>query len=182
MVRENILGKLKLALTKGESLKQAVLNLYKRGYKKEEIEEATKELHLQISQQKLKPIINLKIKEDILGGLKLAVSKGESLKKAMISFYNANYKKENIEAAARSLLQTQRTQQIQPFQQRKPVKTIQQPRPIQKVSSYGQKPNQIKAKLVLFFFIFILLILLGGLISVFAFKPDVMNFLSGFFV
>ena len=119
------------------------------------------------------------VRDDILGGLKLAVSKGESLKQAMMSFYNASYKKEDIEAAARSLSQTKSPKQIQPFQPRKPV---QQPRQIQKVSSYGQKPNQVKVKLVLFLLRFILLVLLGGLISVFLFKSDVMNFLSGFFV
>jgi cobalamin biosynthesis Mg chelatase CobN len=41
--------------------------------------------------------------EDILGGLKTAILRGFSLKDAMISFYNAGYKKEEIEEAARNL-------------------------------------------------------------------------------
>ena len=39
-------------------------------------------------------------KEDIVEGLKEAVKRGESLNKAMISFYNSGYSKEDIEAAA----------------------------------------------------------------------------------
>lgn len=43
------------------------------------------------------------IREDIIGGLKSALTRGYSLKDAMVSFYNAGYKKEEIEEAARRL-------------------------------------------------------------------------------
>lgn len=46
------------------------------------------------------------VNADILGGLRSALAKGKSLKQTMISFYNAGYKKEEIEEAARAL-QTQ---------------------------------------------------------------------------
>jgi len=39
--------------------------------------------------------------EELLEGLKSAISRGDSLQKAMQSFYNAGYKKEDIENAAR---------------------------------------------------------------------------------
>jgi hypothetical protein len=39
--------------------------------------------------------------DDILGGLKAAIERGEALKDAMMSFYNAGYAKEDIEEAAR---------------------------------------------------------------------------------
>src|SRR3989338_2375976 len=42
-------------------------------------------------------------KEDIIRGLEGAMSKGESLEKAMYSFYNAGYKKEDVEAAMHAL-------------------------------------------------------------------------------
>ena len=46
--------------------------------------------------------------EDIIGGLKSALTRGYSLEEAMFSFFNAGYKKEDIEEAARTLqLQTQ---------------------------------------------------------------------------
>jgi hypothetical protein len=43
-------------------------------------------------------------REDIFGGLRLALAKGETLKEAMMSFYHAGYKKEDIEEAARELV------------------------------------------------------------------------------
>jgi hypothetical protein len=43
------------------------------------------------------------IREDILGGLKLAILRGGTLKDAMMSFYNAGYTKEEIESAAKTL-------------------------------------------------------------------------------
>lgn len=68
-------------------------------------------------------------KEDILGGIKNAVSRGWTLKDAMQSFYNAGYPKEEIDQAAREFLsqnspnnkpvqnqQTQPQKQIQPQQ------------------------------------------------------------------
>jgi len=46
---------------------------------------------------------NNSVREDILGGLKLAVSKGESLQQAMQSLYNSGYAKGDIEKSAREL-------------------------------------------------------------------------------
>ncbi len=43
------------------------------------------------------------INEDILGGLKSALERGQPLQKAMVSLYTAGYKREEIEEAARSL-------------------------------------------------------------------------------
>jgi hypothetical protein len=45
------------------------------------------------------------VNEEIFGGLKVAIERGESLKKAMMTFYNAGYKKEEIEEAAQYLSQ-----------------------------------------------------------------------------
>lgn len=45
------------------------------------------------------------VNEDILWGLKSALERGQSLKSAMLSFYNAGYKREEIEEAARSLVE-----------------------------------------------------------------------------
>ncbi len=43
------------------------------------------------------------VKEDILGGLKSAISRGFSLREAMMSFYNAGYARNDIEDAARTV-------------------------------------------------------------------------------
>ncbi|KKL67951.1 hypothetical protein LCGC14_2129870, partial [marine sediment metagenome] len=131
------------------------------------------------------------IVENISEGLKLAVSKGETLQQAMQSFYNAGYKKENIESAAR-LLTPNVTQPIQPQEskiqqisqkkqpiipqqpQLKPVQKVsgygqplpqQQvplpPKPVQKVSSYGAK-KQRNPKVIMIILVIILLIVFGG--------------------
>ena len=45
------------------------------------------------------------VNKDILGGLKVALSRGDSLQSAMQSFYNAGYTKEEIEELLRYALQ-----------------------------------------------------------------------------
>lgn len=122
-------------------------------------------------------------------GLKGALARGESLKQAMISFYNAGYKKEEIEKAARALqIQQQKqprppqTQQIQPKPIQKPLKPIKklsQPksRSIQRVSNYGQQPKP-KKKSPLIILIIFLVMLLGALTSLFLFKEQILEFLD----
>lgn len=60
------------------------------------------------------------VKEEILEGLRLSVMKGEPLRKAMMSFYNAGYTKKDIEEAALAL-------NAMPVQQRTPQQTPAQP-------------------------------------------------------
>jgi len=146
------------------------------------------------------------VREDILGGLRLALSKGQSLPNAMQSFYNAGYQKEEIEEAARALASTiaqQNYQQSiqQPIQKlvqapkqafqpppnlvKKPPMIIQSPPPIsqkrieaqQVVSSY-QEPKQRRVDFVTVILVVILVLLLGALVSVFFFKPQIVEFLN----
>ena len=95
---------------------------------------------------------------EIVGGLELATEKGESLRSAMVSFFNAGYKKEEIEEAARFLQIRQRQpketpgknnkepkkkiEKIKKFQPKKPgrKKDI---RYVQSVSNY-EAPKPIK--------------------------------------
>jgi len=46
--------------------------------------------------------------QEILGGLKAAIERGQNLKEAMMTFYQAGYKKEEIEDAARAYIYLQR--------------------------------------------------------------------------
>lgn len=176
------------------------------------------------------------VKEEIIGGLRIAVSKGHNLEDAMQTFYNAGYKKEDIEAAARefkseqiSLTQNQSAQQNlipskpplspvkKPIEIKKPQPTThakvvfppknqlippkkapssfkpqtQQQRPTQfqapktppTVSNYSQtqQPQQKKGidvwTVVL---IIILALLLGVLASTFFFKQTIIEFLNKF--
>lgn len=57
------------------------------------------------------------MREDILIGIELAVSRGQSLKQAMQSFYNAGYDKGEIEEAAREFLNRQNSSDIEKEQE-----------------------------------------------------------------
>lgn len=45
------------------------------------------------------------VNQEILGGLKSALARGDSLQKAMITFFNAGYKREEIDEAAKMIHQ-----------------------------------------------------------------------------
>jgi len=143
--------------------------------------------------------------EDISEGLKLAVSKGETLQQAMQSFYNAGYKKEDIESAAR-LLSSNVMQPAQPKEstipqkqpilpQQLPFKSVQKvsgygkplpqqqfplpPTPVQKVSSYEQPQKQRNPKMIMIILVIILLIVFGGAIGwILFFKENVIEFFN----
>lgn len=164
------------------------------------------------------------VREDILGGLRSALNRGESIKQAALSFLNAGYKQEEIDEAARTL-EAERVQQpvqqlptqpgqvqqpqpqpttqvqqpkvvqkvsaygqpaqptpIQPVQPppvQQPQQPIQQPIPpvsvLQRVSAYGQVPEKPKGKAVVFILVALLLILVGALVTVFFFKEEIMG-------
>jgi hypothetical protein len=160
--------------------------------------------------------------EEILGGLKSAIDRGESLKRAMMTFYNSGYKKEEIEEAARFL--NERPAETKPqtqvvvvkpkpklfgnlFQKKPeqkpvppkevsiptaPVEPVSKPSP-QIVSSYGEKPEQKpvqkissyekqeknpKDKILIAVLITILIILFAILAGIFLFKQQIINFFS----
>jgi hypothetical protein len=134
------------------------------------------------------------VKEELVEGLRMAVSRGESLEKAMTSFYNAGYQKTDIEQAAAAMVQSpsfvQTAQQPQQFPQKNipPKPVIGQPKPlipsvstsVQGVSDYGKKPNK-KGLAITIVLSILLLLLLGVLAAVILFKEELSNFFSGLF-
>ena len=93
------------------------------------------------------------VKEELIEGLRGAVAQGESLERAMASFYNAGYSKDDIEEAAVAMhtptffqqypqYQQPQTQQPQP-QQKQPERPVQKPQPQQRQVSYQQIPQQM---------------------------------------
>ncbi|MEK6945794.1 MAG: hypothetical protein AABW63_03300 [Nanoarchaeota archaeon] len=70
-------------------------------------------------------------KEDIIGGIRIALSKGQKLEDVMQSFYNASYKKEDIEQAVSELFsETSQSQQ-----------QTQLPLPLQKINFPPSQPT-----------------------------------------
>ncbi|MDP3987511.1 MAG: hypothetical protein Q8P81_04780 [Nanoarchaeota archaeon] len=141
-------------------------------------------------------------KEDIIEGLRSALSKGETLDSAMMSFFNAGYPREEIEEAARFMQAPQipsGVQQPQPSTQPTPTQPVQgqptpvtsgnqgyqqinqispspMPAPAQKVSAYGTPKSSGKG--ITIALVLILLVLLGILVSVFLFREQLANFLN----
>jgi len=134
--------------------------------------------------------------EEIFWGLQTAVDKGETLQQAMMSFYNAGYKKEDIEEAAKAL-------HIQMLQRKGGISVKSLPlntfngkeistelknkkeTPKQIVSKYEQKPAgygiKQSGRILIIFLFFILFILLAGLSTILLFKEESLNFLRNLF-
>lgn len=128
-------------------------------------------------------------KEELVEGIRQALSKGEPLEKAMMSFYSAGYKKEDIEeaaAAAQSIgvmlqpaQQLMQTPAVQPAAQpviMAPPRPQIQPGVVQRVSGYGPRPNRASIAITIVLAI-ILILLVGILTAVILFKDEI----SGFF-
>ena len=77
--------------------------------------------------------------EDMIGGLKSALERGYSLEKGMISLFNARYKKEEIEEAARSLLDFRPEVKIQPI---KTVPKVAEIKQVPQVLATLARPSQ----------------------------------------
>ncbi len=176
MIREDILGGLKSGLSRGESLKQAMMTLYNAGYKKEEIEAATR--ILQVQEYQTGQIYNpLKFKRKI-SKIKKVQPKARVIQR--VSDYNqkpqGQIQRLNIQSKKSIRQIKQITKKFQ--QQTKRPKLI---KPVQKISGYGNKAKKPKGKIIIFILIFILLILLGILASIFLFKNEFMEFLNNIF-
>lgn len=151
------------------------------------------------------------VNEDILRGLEGGMARGETLEQAMYSFYNAGYKKEEIEEAARalsthlsqqeSLIPTKPVSISKPagkkptpkkpsfisFTKRPTLQPVQQ-KPEQKpapkvVQSVSSYETKYKSprKILIIILSVFLVILLGILISIFLFRNSLLSFFDKFF-
>ncbi len=136
--------------------------------------------------------------EEILGGLKSALERGQSLKNSMTSLFNAGYKKAEIEEAARALAEPINLEgkiisesAIPPAppkdysapQIEKPVKQIFKklvPEEKKQISDYPQKSSKNKSLIIL---LICILVFLGGILTLlFAFRNDLINLLNQIFL
>ncbi|MDA3836317.1 MAG: hypothetical protein PF542_01730 [Nanoarchaeota archaeon] len=156
--------------------------------------------------------------QEILGGLRAAVERGETLKDAMMTFYQAGYEKSEIESAAKAFLnQTsapstmntsqrlpspdtpKKKEEKKPLEKLKPAALMLKPIPVpqtpaasanipvkektpQNVSAYAipKKPAN-PGKGITVILTVVLLALLGILAAVFLFQEDLVNFFNGLF-
>ena len=78
--------------------------------------------------------------EDILGGIKAAIERGENLKEAMVTFYNSGYSKKEIENAARDYVMEKKGKEAQ---MKKPIVSS----TISKDKIKESKASKLKSKL-----------------------------------
>jgi cobalamin biosynthesis Mg chelatase CobN len=151
------------------------------------------------------------VNEEIVGGLKNALERGDSIKRAMMTFFNAGYDKKEIEDAAATLLNySSETKSITnpPEPESKKAENtedISTPQIIQKVSKYGEdiktkqipKPKEVlpnikkpiqkdspsqtmtsKEKAIIIILICLLIFLVGLLLTIFLFRQELIDFIS----
>jgi hypothetical protein len=165
MVREDILGMLKVVLQKGKNLQQAVQSLYNSGYQKKEVDDAVKmlnnyEFQFPLPQsnriQKPKPV-QQPVSPAPIGQTPQVVSAYPS--PAAPNFYQPK--------AFSATAQFYQPQQFYPAQ------FFQSP---QVVSAYESKPKT--GRMIIIVMIIMLFILLGILAVVILFKPQIENFIN----
>jgi len=126
------------------------------------------------------------VNNEILEGLRTAMLRGESLQKAMLTFFNAGYSKIEIEQAAaviqgekREIFKPETT--AQPEQKKPEVKKAEQTKVEQQASKYGEEKAPTKKNGLIIFLIILLVILFAGLAGMFFFKDQIMSVLSSLF-
>ncbi len=193
MVNEAILGALKSALARGESLKKAMMTVYNAGYKREEISEAARSINEEGPSPQAQPIQQAAaIPQQPATAQTLAPAKKLSRKEK-----KSKKAKESAKSTQKpqTIQQPQALQQVQPstkqlqgtpqqVQQPQTPQQVQQPIPgqgvVQKVSGYGQPPTT-KSKTMIILLGFILLFLIGILVTIFLFKEELLNFFNNLF-
>jgi len=105
-------------------------------------------------------------KEEVIGGLKNAIERGEPMEKAIQSFINSGYNPDEVREAARSLSAGGATAIIQP--QKK-----------EEASQIQEEKTKPKTNLIFIIILIIILLVVIGAVIVFLLFPDlVSNLLS----
>ncbi|MEM4271603.1 MAG: hypothetical protein QXD13_00725 [Candidatus Pacearchaeota archaeon] len=97
------------------------------------------------------------MREDILGGLKIALEKGESIQEAAQSFINAGYSQHDVQEAVNALGKVP-----MPSEQVQPVQKFPSAQIIQPEKHFVKKPEEA-SKLVVWIIIILLVITLGAI-------------------
>ncbi len=126
------------------------------------------------------------INNEILEGIKYALTKGESFELAVSTFRNAGYPEDEISDAVSALkLDTVTSQNETKITQVKQESSVNFPSPSksvspQQISSYEQPPKQslLQSKWFIIMLSIFLVVLLGALVSLFLFKDQITEFFS----
>ncbi|MBU1252472.1 MAG: hypothetical protein KJ905_02200 [Nanoarchaeota archaeon] len=147
--------------------------------------------------------------QDLIEGLKYAMSRGDTLDKAMMTFYNSGYPKAEVEEAASELKSQSQVAPVMPVSIGAPT---QQPTPHSQFSQVAQAPTSspttaqtaVKApapvyqsfppaqsyspsaresettgRIIIVLLVMMLILLFGILLSIFVFRSQLSEFLTG---
>jgi hypothetical protein len=143
------------------------------------------------------------VNQEIVEGLRLALSRGYTLERAMMSFYNAGYKKEEIEEAARALYSHPSHSLSNPHEEtpKELKKPIEQAEPMPgtsisesvdktekkeakkiglMISKYEDRPKP-KGRLITILLVLLLILLAAGLVGIILYKDLLIAFFSNLF-
>jgi len=125
------------------------------------------------------------VNEEILGGLKNSIARGETIQQAVLTFVNAGYLKKDVDEAVEMLNANEITQpkvSDEIVKEKPSIKS--EPKSIQteqKVSNYGEEKKTIGKSYKIILLVCLLILVLGILASIFIFKDQVMSVLSNLF-
>ncbi len=186
MVNDEVLGGLKSALERGESLKRAMMTMFNAGYQKAEIEEAARALVPSDMESKLglleekKPLVAKTTVTSKQQKMKIPSEK-KSFFQSIVSSKSKQPKpeKQKMESivapsSVQSAPQAIPVQVVSGAQGQAPVF-----QPIQIVSSYGE-PGPYE-RVIILVLIFLLIFLSGLLATIFIFKQELLSFFSSIF-
>ncbi len=204
MVREDILGGLRTALARRQTLRQAMMSFYNAGYIKQEIEEAAKAFQAERNQpiqaqftqtsNQTAPIFKKSTSDEKDPNEKPKEVLSQTAKPVQLT---QSVRPQTIQKVSAYGAPTQPVRPV-PTTPQQPVQQITKQKTIQKVSAYGaptqpvrpvpttpQQPVQQlpatvkpKGKAIIFILLALLILLIGGLIAVFFFKKEILLFLG----
>ncbi len=173
----------------------------------------------------------LDAEQDLLGGIEAGITRGQTLKEAMISLYNSGYEKPEIEKAARAYLdivnkrkspgtfpgeiadkakedskEDEKKEKLKEEEKKKDKPSTETKKSPQVISSYGDEPkkklkkekgyelgknapkdrdpnrkDEIRSKAATYLLVAILVFLLIALAAVFLFKEELVRFINNLF-
>jgi len=182
MVREDILGGLRIALQRGDSLKDAIMPFFNAGYKIDEVEDAVKALEEEKKSQGQPAEPALFVPQEVASRTEELetnepIPEEKAIKIAPVPKKPAPVVIQKVSAYGEKhlkFLPKLKKQIQQPVQQ-----PVQQQVVVQKVSGYGEAPKP-GGKAVIYILIAMLIILIGLLATVFFFKNEIIGlFTSG---
>ncbi|MFA5953576.1 MAG: hypothetical protein WC812_03210 [Candidatus Pacearchaeota archaeon] len=168
---EDILGGIKSAISRGETLKQSMVALYNAGYEKSEIEDSARRYMLGKSEEKIYDVNYKKLKKDE----KKEEAKVTEKKVDLVKEEKLNVKKEDLQKSEK-----QKVFEKQRFFEsgNKEIKAN------QKFSDYNfssKSSRKRKIEPITITLVLLLVLLIGILVSVFLFKEELVTFFNNLF-